>query len=113
MKRLYAACRGYVFPGEEDFGIAPLEANASGRPVIAYAAGGALDTVVDGHTGVLFERQEVESLIAAVRRAEATAWNANELRCHARKFDRQVFRDQLQAFVWESIAAHAAGVRFA
>ena len=113
LKRLYAACRGYVFPGEEDFGIAPLEANASGRPVIAYAAGGALDTVIDGRTGVLFERQEVESLIAAVRRAEATAWDSEELRRHARKFDRQVFREQLQAFVWESVAAHAAGVRFA
>ena len=64
LKQLYAGCRGLVFPGEEDFGIAPLEANASGRPVIAYAGGGALDTVVDGRTGVLFERQEVECLIA-------------------------------------------------
>jgi glycosyltransferase involved in cell wall biosynthesis len=113
LKRLYAGCRGYVFPGEEDFGIAPLEANASGRPVIAYAAGGALDTVVDGRTGVLFERQEVSSLVDAVRRAEVIDWNSDELRRHARKFDRQVFREQLQAFVWESVAAHAAGVRFA
>jgi glycosyltransferase involved in cell wall biosynthesis len=113
LKQLYARCRGYVFPGEEDFGIAPLEANASGRPVIAFAAGGALDTVVDGHTGVLFERQEVDCLIAAVRRAEATAWDSVELRQHACKFDRQVFRDQLQAFVRESVAAHAAGARFA
>ncbi|TMF05260.1 MAG: glycosyltransferase family 4 protein, partial [Chloroflexi bacterium] len=76
LKRLYAGCRALVFPGEEDFGIAPLEANASGRPVIAYAGGGVLDTVIDGRTGVLFERQEVECLIAAVRRAEATAWDA-------------------------------------
>lgn len=113
LKQLYAGCRGLVFPGEEDFGIAPLEANASGRPVIAYAGGGALDTVVDGHTGILFERQEVECLIAAVRRAEATAWDPDELRAHARKFDRQVFREQLQQFVGESIAAHAAGARFA
>ena len=113
LKQLYAGCRGLVFPGEEDFGIAPLEANASGRPVIAYAGGGALDTVVDGRTGILFERQEVECLIAAVRRAEATAWDPDELRAHARKFDRQVFREQLQQFVGESIAAHAAGARFA
>jgi len=113
LKELYAGCRGLVFPGEEDFGIAPLEANASGRPVIAYAAGGALDTVVNGRTGILFERQEVECLIAAVRRAEATAWDADELRAHARKFDREVFREQLQQFVGESIAAHAAGTRFA
>jgi glycosyltransferase involved in cell wall biosynthesis len=113
LKQLYARCRGLVFPGEEDFGIAPLEANASGRPVIAYAAGGALDTVVDGQTGVLFERQEVECLIGAVRRAEAMAWDEGGLRRHARKFDRQVFRDQMLAFVGESVAAHAAGTRFA
>src|SRR5204863_4467733 len=86
LKRLYAACRGYVFPGEEDFGIAPLEANASGRPVIAYAGGGALDTVIDGQTGVLFEHQDVEHLIEAVRRAEATDWNADDLRAHAFRF---------------------------
>src|SRR5262249_23174023 len=71
LKQLYANCRGFVFPGEEDFGISPLEANASGRPVIAYAAGGALDTVVDGRTGVLFQQQRVDCLIDAVRRAEA------------------------------------------
>ena len=113
LKQLYARCRGFVFPGEEDFGIAPLEANASGRPVVAYAGGGALDTVADGQTGVLFERQDVDSLIGAVRRAEAIDWDSDELRQHARKFDRQVFRDQLLAFVGESVAAHAAGVRFA
>jgi glycosyltransferase involved in cell wall biosynthesis len=113
LKQLYAGCRALVFPGEEDFGIAPLEANASGRPVIAYAGGGALDTVVDGRTGVLFEQQQVECLIDAIRRAEATAWDPDELRAHARKFDSQVFREQLQQFVGESIAAHAAGARFA
>lgn len=113
LKELYARCRGLVFPGEEDFGIAPLEANASGRPVIAFAGGGALDTVIDGQTGVLFERQEVDCLINAVRRAEETDWLADDLRAHARRFDRQVFRDQLQQFVRDSIAEHAAGARFA
>lgn len=112
LKRLYAGCRGYVFPGEEDFGIAPLEANASGRPVVAYAGGGALDTVVDGRTGVLFERQTVDHLIEAIRRTEDTAWNPDELRRHARKFDREVFRERLLEFVEESVAAHAAGARF-
>jgi glycosyltransferase involved in cell wall biosynthesis len=112
LKQLYARCRGFVFPGEEDFGIAPLEANASGRPVIAYAAGGALDTVADGQTGVLFDRQEPDGLIDAVRRAEDTAWDPDALRQHARTFDRQVFRDRLLAFVGESVASHAAGVRF-
>jgi len=113
LKQLYARCRALVFPGEEDFGIAPLEANASGRPVIAYAGGGALDTVVDGRTGVLFEEQHVECLIEAIRRAEATAWDSDELRAHAKRFDSQVFREQMRQFVSESIAAHAAGARFA
>jgi len=112
LKELYAHCRGFVFPGEEDFGIAPLEANASGRPVIAYAGGGALDTVVDGHTGVLFPEQRVEYLMDAVRRAEDTDWQADELRAHARRFDRQVFRHQFQQFVSESQTAHATGTRF-
>jgi glycosyltransferase involved in cell wall biosynthesis len=113
LKQLYAGCRALVFPGEEDFGIAPLEANASGRPVIAYAGGGALDTVVDGRTGVLFERQEVSCLTSAIRRVEDTAWDADVLRRHARKFDRQVFREQFLRFVGDSVAAHAAGTRFA
>jgi glycosyltransferase involved in cell wall biosynthesis len=113
LKELYARCRGYVFPGEEDFGIAPLEANASGRPVVAYAGGGALDTVVDDRTGVLFEEQSVECLIEAVRRAEAMDWQSDRLRDHAMRFDRSVFRSQLAAFVNESVAAHATGARFA
>ena len=64
-------CRALIFPGEEDFGITPLEANASGRPVIAYGAGGALETVRDGVTGVLFGAQTADSLAEGVRRAEA------------------------------------------
>jgi glycosyltransferase involved in cell wall biosynthesis len=81
--------------------------------VIAFAGGGALDTVTDGQTGVLFRRQDVDCLIDAVRRVESIAWDADELRLHARKFDSEVFREQLQQFVGESIAAHAAGTRFA
>ena len=65
---LMARCKAFVFPGREDFGITPVEAQASGRPVIAFGAGGALDTVIDGETGVLFEEQTVESMIAAVKR---------------------------------------------
>jgi glycosyltransferase involved in cell wall biosynthesis len=113
LKQLYAGCRALVFPGEEDFGIAPLEANASGRPVVAYAGGGALDTVVDGKTGVLFEQQQPEQLIDAVKRVEASSWDSRDLRAHARKFDSQVFREQMLRLVHESVAAHAAGARFA
>src|SRR5207253_10774323 len=80
LKRLYAGCRALVFPGEEDFGIAPLEANASGRPVIAYAGGGVLDAVIDGRNGVLFERQEVGCLTVVVRLAAYTCWVVRGLR---------------------------------
>jgi glycosyltransferase involved in cell wall biosynthesis len=112
LKKLYAGCRALVFPGEEDFGIAPLEANASGRPVVAYAGGGALDTVVDGKTGVLFDQQQPEQLIDAVKRVEASSWDGRDLRQHARKFDSQVFREQMLRLIHESVAAHAAGARF-
>lgn len=113
LKTLYARCRGFVFPGEEDFGIAPLEANASGRPVIAYAGGGALDTVDDGRTGILFHEQTVDALAAAIQRCEQTHWDSAALRAHARRFDRQVFREQMHAFVTNSLAEHASGARFA
>jgi glycosyltransferase involved in cell wall biosynthesis len=112
LRDLYARCRALVFPGEEDFGIAPLEANASGRPVVAYAAGGALDTVVDGETGVLFSPQTPEALMDAVKRVEATHWDAWALRDHALRFDTCVFKQQFCLFVEQSIRAHQGGERF-
>lgn len=101
---LYARCRALVFPGEEDFGIVPVEAQAAGRPVIAYAAGGALDTVVDGVTGVYFHRQTPEDLIDAVRRLEALDFDPRVIRSNALRFDRAVFQAQIQEIVaraWE------------
>jgi glycosyltransferase involved in cell wall biosynthesis len=65
-------------PGEEDFGIAPVEANACGRPVVAFAAGGALDVQVDGETGLLFREQTVDSLCAAVERLDQISWESAE-----------------------------------
>ncbi len=70
LKSHLARCRALVFPGEEDFGIVPVEAMASGRPVIAYARGGVLDTVVDGQTGLLFHEPRADSLMDAVHRFE-------------------------------------------
>lgn len=72
LKRHFARCRALIFPGEEDFGIVPVEVQAAGRPVIAYGKGGALDTVVDGKTGILFPDSTVEGLIAAIDRFEAS-----------------------------------------
>ncbi len=70
LRHHYARARGLIFPGEEDFGIVPVEAMASGRPVIAYGRGGATETVVDGLTGVFFDEQSEEALIDAIARLE-------------------------------------------
>ena len=96
---LIRGCRAFVFPGEEDFGIAPVEAQAAGRPVVAFGAGGALDTVLDGETGVHFREQTAEGLIDAVRRLESLALDPDRIAAHARGFDAAVFREQITAFV--------------
>ena len=88
-------CRALLFPGEEDFGMVPLEANAAGRPVIAYRAGGALETVLEGLTGLFFDRQEASSLANAIEEFENRNWLQPLLRQHAEKFDRKVFSYRL------------------
>jgi glycosyltransferase involved in cell wall biosynthesis len=99
LRELYANCRGYLFPAEEDFGIAPVEAQAAGKPVIAYAAGGALDTVIDGETGVHFARQTPADLADAVRRFETLTFDPDRIRQNAQRFSSQVFRERFPAFV--------------
>ncbi|MBI5970630.1 MAG: glycosyltransferase [Deltaproteobacteria bacterium] len=103
----YSNCRALVFPGEEDFGIAPLEANAAGRPVIAYKAGGALDTVIAGTTGVFFNDATPEALAGAVRRVEdgRDNFDPQKLRAHALKFDTPVFMKRLTSFIMDKYAA--------
>jgi glycosyltransferase involved in cell wall biosynthesis len=96
---LLARCRAFVFPGLEDFGITPVEAMAAGRPVIAYAGGGALDTVVEGVTGTFFHEQTPESLAAAVRRFDDTAFDPAAIQAHAERFDVRKFKVLLQDFI--------------
>ncbi|MCK5921937.1 MAG: glycosyltransferase [Methylococcales bacterium] len=96
---LIARCRAFMFPGEEDFGIAPLQANAAGRPVIAYAAGGALETVIPGKTGVLFKTQTVESIIKTVESFDTNNLDTSAIRQHAKKFDTAVFEKKMMAFI--------------
>ena len=110
LRDLYANCRGYLFPGEEDFGIAPVEAQAAGKPVIAYAAGGALDTVIDGETGVHFARQTPADLVAAVRRFESLSFDPARIRQNAERFSSAVFREQFLAFVERAYQEWRAGV---
>jgi glycosyltransferase involved in cell wall biosynthesis len=90
-----ARCRAFVFPGEEDFGLSPLEAMAAGRPVIAYGAGGALDTIEDERTGLFFSEQTPEALSQAVRRLGECTFDAEYLRRQAQQFDIRVFRERL------------------
>jgi len=89
--------RALLFPGEEDFGIVPLEAMACGTPVVAYGAGGALETVVDGETGVLFGAQSVDSIVDAMERVERGAFAAAACRRRALAFSREVFRARIEA----------------
>lgn len=90
---LYRSCRALIFPGEEDFGIVPLEVQACGRPVVAYACGGALETVSDGVSGVFFQQQTVESLIESVSRCETTKWDPIAIRRNAERFGVATFID--------------------
>lgn len=105
-----AGCRALLFPGEEDFGIAPLEANASGRPVIAWRGGGATETVVDGETGVFFDRATPRSVAEAIVRLERQSWDAARLRRHAEAYDRAVFVSRIRNFLHDVAGVAAPGV---
>jgi glycosyltransferase involved in cell wall biosynthesis len=96
---LVARARAFVFPGEEDFGIAPVQAMAAGRPVIAYAGGGSLDTIKHEETGFLFSDQSVEGIIAAVEAFDAEKTDVEFVRAHALQFDTAVFRQKISAFI--------------
>jgi glycosyltransferase involved in cell wall biosynthesis len=89
------SCRALVVPGTEDFGIVAVEAQAAGKPVVAFAAGGALETVVDGETGVFFREHSVEAVSDAVRRADELATSPEEIAAHAERFSREAFRERL------------------
>lgn len=90
-----ARCRAFLFPGEEDFGIAPIEAMAAGRPVIAYGAGGALDSIEEGVTGLFFREPTPNSLAEAVRRLDEHRFDPGTLRQHAQRFGVARFRREL------------------
>ncbi len=96
---LYARCRAVVLPGEEDLGLTPLEANACGRPTVAFAGGGALETVLPGVTGVLFTEHTVDSLANAVRTVQSLNVQAYRLRKHAEHFSTARFRDAITRLV--------------
>jgi len=95
VSRYASRCRALISPGEEDFGMAPLEVNAAGRPVVAFAAGGATETVIDGMNGVFFAAQTVDSVTEGLERLEAQNWDSAAIRRNAQRYDIEVFRDRL------------------
>ncbi len=101
-----ARCQAFVFPGEEDFGLAPVEAQASGRPVIAYRAGGALASVVEGATGEFFDEQTPEALAEAVQALQQVQFDPLAIRQHAEEFDTTVFLRRFSQLVDAKIATH-------
>src|SRR5690606_10604652 len=100
----YRRCKALVFPGEEDFGIVPVEVQACGRPAIAYGRGGALDTVQDGGTGALFREQTVEALIEAVERAERIPWDSGRITSWAARFSNAEFRRRMHKLVHDLVS---------
>ena len=93
---LIASARALVYPGEEDFGIVPVEAMAAGTPVVALGRGGVLDTVVDGLSGVLYDGDDVASLVVALRRAAAEQWDAAAITASVERFAEARFLDEIR-----------------
>lgn len=104
LRHHYARARALIFPGEEDFGIVPVEAMASGRPVIAYCRGGATETVVDGRTGLFFDEQSEDALTDAVERLDRLSFDPADIVLHARQFNPGRFERQMREAIAEAWA---------
>ena len=108
--KYYAGCKALIFPGEEDFGIVPVEAQSCGKPVIAFRKGGTLETVIGLDntnagkcTGIFFNRQTEEDLIAAVELCEAQNWDTKFIHQHAATFGKDRFKSELARFLFKKI----------
>jgi len=106
--RMIAGCRALLFPGEEDFGLVPLEANAAGRPVVAWRGGGALESVREHETGTYFDEPTAESMARAIVALEQRDWDPGRLRRHAETFDRRLFIDRIRTFLRRAASSRPA-----
>lgn len=117
LKKYYYNCKALIFPGEEDFGIVPVEAQACGKPVIAFGRGGALETVIGAYpgesslskqklTGIFFKEQSINSLIEAVRAWEKVEFDPHFIRQNTLRFDSRIFKDKIKDFVDQKLDQH-------
>jgi glycosyltransferase involved in cell wall biosynthesis len=112
LPQLMAKAKAFIFPGLEDFGITPVQAEAAGRPVIAYKGGGALDTVIPNVTGEFFEEQSVDSLAEVMANFDADKYNSEAIRAHALKFDTKIFNQQIDSFIQQAWQAKQSETQF-
>lgn len=102
VNQLVSQCQALIFPGEEDFGMAPLEVNAAGRPVIAFHGGGAMETIVEGVNGIFFREPTAASLSDAIQRFKTMTWNTAAIQAHARTYDTAAFQQRIRDFLEEA-----------
>jgi glycosyltransferase involved in cell wall biosynthesis len=107
LKQHYARCRALIFPGEEDFGMVPVEAMASGRPVVAFRRGGATETVAEGLSGVFFDEQTVEAISSAVRSLAGIEIDPKKIATHASQFGRDQFFQKMRTHIDGLLAERA------
>jgi glycosyltransferase involved in cell wall biosynthesis len=105
---LLERCRAFVFCAEEDFGIAPVEANAHGTPVVGYGRGGLCETMLDGSTAVLFAEQSLDALTTAIESAVSREWDEEALRRNAERFSPETFRGAFASAVRAAMSSAAS-----
>jgi len=109
VRKYLSSCKAILFCGREDFGIVPLEAMASGRPVIAFSDGGAMETIIEGKTGEFFPQQTAESLVKALLRFEKEAhkFDSSVIQQYAAKFDKIIFMEKIKDFLNRTVGSYA------
>ena len=106
LPKYYAACKGFVFPQEEDFGIVAIEAMAAGRPLVAYRGGDIPEHMEEGKAGIFFDEQTPEAIIEAVKKFEKMEFDGKYIRAKALKFDKKIFKDKIKEYVEHALAEH-------